>query len=358
VNDGLSLFTGFPGFIGERLIPRLLALNPGLRFACLVQARFEPAAREALDRLRSRGEDVSRLEIVRGDITEAGLGMEPGAALRIQSNLVSAFHLAAVYDLAVSPELAHRVNVTGTRNMLSFARGAAGFRRFHHVSTAYVSGDFEGVFRETDLERGQGFKNHYERTKYESEVDVARSGLPFTVYRPGVVVGDSRTGETAKFDGPYNVLTAMERVPAFFVDGPRDAVVNIVPVDYVIEGLARLSSSEKSLGRTYNLTDPDPPTVREATRIFAAALGRRYVYLPIPLPVVRAAVSIGPLSRALSLTPEAVDYFAHRCRYDATQARTDLAALGLACPPLRTYVDRLVEFYRARRGEIRRAAMV
>lgn len=357
MNAGVSLFTGFPGFIGERLLPRLLELHPGVSFACLVQPRFEGAAREALARMAAAGADVTRIEIVPGDITAADLGIEAQAARRLTADLVSVFHLAAVYDLSVTADVAHRVNVLGTRHVLAFARASARFSRFHHVSTAYVSGDFAGVFRETDLERGQGFKNHYERTKYESELDVVKSGLPFTVYRPGVVVGHSETGETSKFDGPYNVLTAMERIPFVFVDGPRNAVVNIVPVDYVIEGLARLSAFGASALKTYNLTDPDPPSVREATRIFAAALGRRYVFLPVPLSIVRAAVSVGPVSRLLSLSPEAIDYFAHRCRYDASQARGDLAALGLRCPPLRAYVDRLVAFYRAHRGEVRRGAM-
>ena len=135
-------------------------------------------------------------------------------AKALQASLRQAWHLAAVYDLAVARPLAHRVNVEGTRNLLEFAGAAAHFDRLQYVSTAYVSGKARGVFRETELDVGQGFKNHYEETKFLAEVEVVRSKLPATIYRPGVVVGDSRTGETAKFDGPYAVLRMMEKLPS------------------------------------------------------------------------------------------------------------------------------------------------
>ena len=110
--------------------------------------------------------------------------------------------------------MGRRINVEGTKNVLEFLEEAPHFERLHYVSTAYVSGTARGVFRETDLDVGQGFKNHYEETKFQAEVEVARSRVPCTIYRPGVVVGDSKTGETAKFDGPYFVLRAMDRLPA------------------------------------------------------------------------------------------------------------------------------------------------
>ena len=351
----LALITGFPGFIGERLLPRLIELHPGTEFCCLVQPRFMDQAKAALAHLNLPS---GRTRIVEGDITAKGLGIDATASEGILARLDSIFHLAAVYDLAVSAKFAHRVNVAGTQNMIAFAHRATTFSRFHHVSTAYVSGTFEGVFHETDLDLGQGFKNHYEETKFLSEKSVVLSGLPFTVYRPGVVWGDSRTGETAKFDGPYSVMEAMERVPFVFIDGPKDATMNVVPVDYVIEGLARLSASPLSLGKTYNLTDPQGKDVRTLTRLMAAALGRSYLFVPLPLALVRAAVSLPFVSKALGLIPESIAYFGHRCRYDASQARADLATLGLSCPQVETYIDTIVVFFRANRGRVRKTAMV
>ena len=351
----IALLTGFPGFIGERLLPRLVELHQGVEFVCLVQSRFADQAKAALARL---GVAPERARIVAGDITMDRLGLGAAEAESILARLDSAFHLAAVYDLAVTEEFAKKVNVHGTRNMIAFAKSAPHFQRFNHVSTAYVSGTFEGSFRETDLDKGQGFKNHYERTKFESEKDVVASGLPFTVYRPGVVWGDSRTGETAKFDGPYSVMIAMERIPFVFLDGPKDATMNVVPVDYVIEGLARLSASPISLGKTYNLTDPAGKDVRALTRLMAKALGRSYVYVSLPLPLVYFAVSLPGVSSLLGLIPESIAYFGHRCRYDASQAKADLATLGLQCPEVESYIDRIVAFFRANRDSVRKTAMV
>lgn len=351
----IALVTGFPGFLGERLLPRLLELHPNTEFKCLVQARFRDKAESELARL---GIPANRATLVEGDITLEGLGIEATRRDAILARLHSVYHLAAVYDLAVTAEFAHRVNVIGTRNMIAFAKAAPGFERFHHVSTAYVSGTFEGVFKETDLDRGQGFKNHYESTKFESEKDVVQSGLPYTVYRPGVVWGDSRTGETAKFDGPYTVMGAMEKIPFVFLDGLKDATLNVVPVDYVVEGLARLSASPLSLGKTYNLTDPDGKDLGALVRIMAKALGRSYIFVRLPLPIVRAAVSLPFVRRTLGLIPESIAYFGQRCRYDASQARADLATLGLACPAVETYIDIIVRFFRANRDSVRKTAMV
>ncbi|MBK5255964.1 MAG: SDR family oxidoreductase [Vicinamibacteria bacterium] len=351
----IALLTGFPGFIAERLLPRLIDLHPETEFLCLVQPRFKEQAQAALTQLAI---PAVRAGLIEGDITLEGLGIESSRRAAILPRLDAVFHLAAVYDLAVTADFAYRVNVLGTRNVIGLARLVPGFSRLHHISTAYVSGTFEGVFKETDLDLGQAFKNHYESTKFESEKDVVKSGLPFTVYRPGVVWGDSRTGETAKFDGPYSVMGAMEKVPLIFLDGPKDATMNVVPVDYVIEGLARLSASPLGLGKTYNLTDPDGKDVRTLTRLMAKALGRSYLFVPLPLWLVGAAVSIPFVGSTLGLIPESIAYFGHRCRYDASQAKTDLETLGLSCPPVETYIDNIVRFFRSNRDRVRKTAMV
>jgi thioester reductase-like protein len=358
---GEFLLTGFPGFIGARLLPRLLELHEGSRAVCLVQPRFQEAARQAIaDVEEAHPHARGRIQAVAGDITERHLGLDTGAVQRLQETLTEAYHLAAVYDLAVSRDLGFKVNVEGTRHVLDFLSDARRLRRLHYVSTAYVSGTFRGVFRETDLEVGQSFKNFYEETKYLAEVDVVRRRLPTTIYRPAIVVGDSRTGETGKFDGPYFTLTAMERVPRglFLKVGRGDNPANLVPVDFVVEGMARLSATPGSLGLTYHLTDPDPPTVLEVARLFARELGKSFLYVPVPLGLAKAALSPGPVQRALGMPVQTLDYFDNPCRYDTTQASRDLAAAGVRCPRLSEYVGRLVAFYREHRHTVRRGAMV
>ena len=356
------LFTGFPGFIGARLLPRLLSLQPQARFQCLVQERFLPAAQAALREIEgthpvARG----RLETVVGDITAPDLGMEPARARELQKGLAGAWHLAAVYDLAVTRAVGQRINVDGTRNVLDFLKGAPLLRRLHYISTCYVSGKTRGVFRETDLERGQSFRNHYEETKYLAEVDVVKSGLPITVYRPAIVVGDSRTGQTGKFDGPYFTLAAMERLPArglFLRIGSGRAPANMVPVDFVVEAMARLSSIEGSAGQTYQLVDPAPLSVYEVGKLMASALGKKFAYVPTPLAVARALFSPGPVQRYFGMPVQTLDYFAEQSQYDTTNASRDLGPLGVRCPALPDYMDRLVAFYLQKRGQVRKEAMV
>jgi thioester reductase-like protein len=359
-DDRTILFTGFPGFLGLRLLPRLLEAKPHARIECLVQEKFLELAREGvagIERAHSRAR--GRLGLVIGDITLPGLGLEDAAAKRLREDMTECYHLAAVYDLAVKPEVAHRINVLGTRHVLALLAEATRFERLHYVSTAFVSGTARGVYRETDLDVGQGFKNHYERTKFEAEVEVAKSALPKTIYRPGIVVGDSRTGETGKFDGPYFILRFMERLPSpglFALPGGGKGTSNVVPVDFVIEALARLSASPESAGKTYHLTDPDPLSPAAIARLFARALGKSFLFFPVPMGVAKAAFL--PIHGLIGMPLEALDYFSDPVRHDATVATRDLGALGLSCPRLADYTDALVRFYRAERDRVRREAMV
>ena len=356
------LFTGFPGFIGARLLPRILELQPEARIVCLVQERFEALAgeqRAAIERAHAGAQ--GRISFAIGDISVPGLGLQDAAARALRAELTGCHHLAAVYDLAVSRELAQKINVLGTRHVLEFLREARRFERLDYVSTAYVSGRAKGVFRESDLAVGQSFKNHYEETKYLAELEVVKSGLPRAIYRPGIVVGDSRTGETAKFDGPYYLLTAFERLPSpgmFLRIGDGRNTVNLVPVDFVIEALARLSASPSSLGKTYHLTDPQPLAALEIARLLARGMGKRFAFVPLPLRLAKALLAPPLVQRALGVPVQTLDYFDHACAYDCSVATQELAPLGIACPRLPDYADRLIAFYESRRGGVRRDAMI
>ena len=354
------LFTGFPGFIGERLLPRLVDRRPDAVFLCLVQPRFADAAARSLLEIEARYPNTrGRIRIAGGDITLPGLGLADAADVLPQ--MTAAYHLAAAYDLAVPRELGMRVNVEGTRNVLNFLAGAPRLQHLHYVSTAYVSGTATGTFRETDLDVGQRFKNFYEETKFLAEVEVARSGLPATVYRPAIVVGDSRTGETGKFDGPYFTLAAMERVPSpglFIKVGWGRNPANLVPVDFIVDALAALSAAASSTGRTYHLTDPAPLPVSEVARLLAREMGKSFLLVPVPKTVAKMAFRPARVQEYFGMPVQTLDYFDHPCRYDTTRATADLRAAGVECPRFPSYVRPIVAFYRAHREGVRRAAMV
>ncbi len=358
----VALFTGFPGFIGAKLLPRLLELSPGATFKCLVQEKFVGLAKRQLEQIEAtHAHTRGRISLVLGDITRERLGIDAAEAKVLQRQITGGYHLAAVYDLAVKRDVGMKINVEGTRRVLEFLAECKTFERLHYVSTAYVSGTAVGVYRETDLDVGQSFKNYYEETKFLAEVEVVRVGLPYSVYRPGIVVGDSRTGETAKFDGPYFALRAMTRLPSpgvFMKVGSGKRTINLVPVDFVVEALAQLAQARNGDGRTYHLTNPAPPTVFEVGELFARALGKSFVYMPVPLALAKLGLAPGPVQKLFGMPAQTVDYFDHPVEYDCSQATRDLSKAGVTCPPFQSYVQRLVAYYLEKQGSVRREAMV
>ena len=357
------LMTGFPGFLASALLPRLLARRPGVRATCLVQERHLEEAEQRLAALAETEPELpGRVSLVVGDITGPGLGFARG---RTPRDVVEVWHLAAVYDLAVEEEVARRVNVTGTANVLHFCTSRRTPPRLHYVSTCYVSGDYAGSFPEDSLEEGQTFRNHYESTKHEAEAQVRKAmadGLPVTIYRPGIVVGDSTTGATQKYDGPYYLAAFLLRQPRVAVvpavGDPDKVFVCLVPRDFVVAAMDELSVLEHSVGRTYALTDPEPPAVREVVDAFARHLGRRVVWVRLPKGLTHRVLDAVPLAeRLVGFPAEAVDYFASATTYDTTNTRRDLAGSGLTCPPFASYADRLLSFMQAH-PEYSAAAMV
>jgi thioester reductase-like protein len=360
----IIFFTGFPGFLGSELLPRVLERSPDAEAVCLVQPKFADLARRRAAEIAAAHPHVAgRIRIVVGDITLPDLG--PDDALALAPDVVEIFHLAAVYDLSVGRDFAMRVNVEGTRHMLDFARRCPRLRRFQYVSTCYVSGRFPGTFTEDHLEEGQRFNNFYEETKYLAEVEVQRAmrgGLPVTIYRPSVVVGDSRTGATQKYDGPYFVIQWLLRQPSLAVlpvvgDSTRYEF-NVVPREYVIGAIDHLSARDDTAGAVFNLADPDPLTVDATIDTLAEATGRRVIRVPLPLGVAKAAIDWVPgVYRLMRIPSSAVDYFVHPARYGTAKTQAALAGSGVACPHLRDYAANLVAFVRAH-PEVGSKAMV
>lgn len=358
--------TGFPGFLGSALVERLLDRYPAdTSLTCLVQPRFRPQAeRKAFQIERVHPSRLGRIHLVEGDITLPGLGLgTPGVAL--QKEIIEVYHFAAVYDLTVKRDVAMRINVEGTRHVLDFAEKCPGLTRFQYVSTCYVSGKYQGIFTESDLEKGQSFNNFYEETKYLAEVEVQRrmnEGLPTTIFRPSIVVGSSITGETQKYDGPYAVILLLLRqfrLALMPVIGDISShTVNIVPQDYVIDALDYLSSQEFSKNRVYHLANPSPPSVSDVLATLADATDRIVVPVPLPLQLTKAALSHVPFVANLTgINAEGVDYYVHGADYDCTQTLQDLKESAIHCPPFESYASTLVEYVKTH-PEVSRKAMV
>ena len=343
-----SFLTGFPGFIAHRLVRRLAA--SGARFLLLVQPAFVSRARADLASIAAEtGAQPERFSICEGDITRGDVGLSADDLERARRETTALFHLAAIYDLGVSREVGMRVNVEGTRNVNRLAQSLPNLRRYHYVSTCYVAGLREGLIRETELQHDAGFHNFYEETKYlaEVEVDALKASLPLTVHRPSVVCGDSRTGETAKYDGIYYLINYLLMQPGLLSlanIGNSEVSLNVVPVDFVVEAMAALSMDERAVGETVQLADPSPLSTSELFEAISRSLTGHGSRLTIPAPLVRTTLTL-PVAEALTGLPRvAAPYFFTRQTYDTARAQALLEPHGVRCPPFASYVDALVRF--------------
>jgi len=345
----LSLVTGFPGFIGRRLVRILLDQDPAATVVALVEPRMLETGREAAAEI-----DPMRVEVLAGDITDRKLGLEDAEYDRLRAEVRRVFHLAAIYDLSVPIELAQRVNVDGTGNVLELCLAAEGLERLVYVSTAYVAGWRTGVVYEHELTMGQEFKNHYESTKFQAEVWVreAMDRVPTTIVRPAIVVGDSQTGETQKFDGPYYLLRAISQAQRagrpMLQFGRLESTFNVVPVDYVVAAIAAVAADPVAEDQTLHLVDPDPLTSSQLVTL----LSERYAGRPpkgrIPPGLVAASLRLAPVRELFGGTPpESIAYLNHPVRFDTRRAMNVLAGHGLAPPNFHDYVQPMVEFFRS-----------
>lgn len=344
-----SIFlTGFPGFIAGRLVERLA--GPETQFFLLVEPRFvEKAVAEIEAIAESTGTPLECFSIVEGDITQPQLAIPATDLETIQYEATDVYHLAAVYDLSVEKGLAHAVNLQGTRNVNDVVCTIRDLRRYNYVSTCYVGGKREGRILETELEHNAGFRNNYEETKYLAEMAVEdlKGSLPLTIYRPSVVVGDSQTGETAKYDGIYYLINYLRKLPAVLrlMNVGNDQVrLNLVPVDFVVESIATMARDPLALGKTVAIADPSPLTTAELFDVIAKELtGRRSEFHP-PIRAAEWFLNTGLSPAITGLPHDAAPYFFITQDYDTSVADELMRKYGIECPKFSDYIGNLLDF--------------
>jgi thioester reductase-like protein len=346
--DLVHFVTGYPGFIGKRLVRRLAeeARGTEARLVLLVQPRNAPAARADL-----ASEGIAA-EVVEGDVEQMHLGLSGAEFKGLAREVTDVWHLAARTFLAAPAAELRRVNVEGTRNVLELAAAARRLRRLNHFSTAYVSGDRVGVILEDELAMGQRFHNPYEETKFQAELLVrrAQADLPATVYRPSVVVGDSRTGEIDRFEGPYALAILLVASPLSVpLPLPGDAVapLNVVPVDFVVDAALAIGADPAGAGRTVHLVDPSPLSARRVYEMIAARAGKKLPAVSVPARVLQALLQLPVLERLTRAHRPAIEYLNHLAIYNCRNLLELLDGTGIQCPPITSYLDRLIEFVQA-----------
>jgi len=339
--------TGFPGFIADRLLERLAF--SGSNFALLVQpALLERALTKLTEIARGSGRPLTDFKIVHGDITLPDLGLSSTDAELLRNEVTRTFHLAAIYDLAVNRDLAMKVNVEGTKNVNAFVRTLPNLRHHHHVSTCYVAGKREGWILESELRHEAGFRNFYEESKYlaELEVDALKAEVPVTIHRPSVVCGDSKTGETVKYDGVYYLIfyLLLWRRLSLLNIGNHEVCLNLVPVDYVVDAMAALAFDSDAIGKTLQIADPNPLTTNQLFNAVAKAINGGKSRITVPPSWVNFFLMLPPSPRITGLPHHGVPYFFVKQTYDTSNATMLLQPHGLHCPPFEEYVDKVVQF--------------
>jgi NAD(P)-dependent dehydrogenase (short-subunit alcohol dehydrogenase family) len=354
--------TGATGFIGKRLVKTLLA-----RRGAVVHFLVRPGSEAKLAQLYADwGVSKARANPVVGDLTAKNLGLNAAAVKSLKGQIDAVYHLAAVYDLSADAESQVGVNVDGTRNLVKFVE-AIGAAHLHHVSSIAAAGLYEGVFREDMFDEADGLEHPYFMTKHESEKIVrTECAVPWTVYRPALVVGDSRSGEMDKIDGPYYFFKVIQRLrqilppwmPVVGIEGGR---INIVPVDFVVKCIDHLSHAKADYsGKCFHLVDPTGYRVGDVLDIFSRAAHAPKMNLFVnaallgfvPRGVKKSLMALAPVRRIrnavmkdLGLPNDVFTFINFPTRYDRRELDAALAGSGIECPDLHDYAWALWDYW-------------
>ncbi|MGI9216532.1 MAG: SDR family oxidoreductase [Hydrogenophaga sp.] len=357
--------TGATGFIGKRLVQQLLTRKGAVvHFLIRPESEGKVAALREYWGLSGRTAEARAVPVF-GDLTAKKLGVSAEATKALKGQIDHFYHLAAVYDLGADEESQIAVNIEGTRNTVEFAK-AIGAGHFHHVSSIAAAGLYEGVFREDMFEEAENIDHPYFMTKHESEKIVRQEcKVPWSVYRPALVVGDSRTGEMDKIDGPYYFFKLIQRMrqilppwmPSVGLEGGR---INIVPVDFVVASLDHISHQKRASGQCFHLVDPMGYRVGDVLDILSKAAHAPKMNLFInaalmgfiPKSVKKGLMALAPVRRVykavmqdLGLPEDMLTFVNYPTRFDCRDTQAALKGSGIECPNLKDYAWRLWDYW-------------
>lgn len=354
--------TGATGFIGKFLVQNLLKRS-GTIYVLVRKGSMKKL--EALYPWWGLDAKQKRVVPIVGDLGKPKLGVAAADLAKLKGKVAHLFHLAAVYDLSADAESQRLANIDGTRHAVEFAEAVkAGC--FHHTSSIAAAGLYDGTFREDMFEEAEELDHPYFRTKHDSEGIVRNEcKTPWRVYRPGMVVGHSRTGEIDKIDGPYYFFKFIQKMrnilpqwmPTVGIEGGR---INIVPVDYVVDAMDHIAHKKGLDGGCFHLTDPEPMRIGEILNMFAKDAHAPQMTMRlnakmfsfIPSYVMQGLMSVAPVRRArnqiladLGIPKDVFSFISYPTRFDNRDTVKALKGSGIACPKLETYSWRLWDYW-------------
>lgn len=354
--------TGATGFIGKFLVKNLLKRS-GTIYVLVRKNSVKKL--EALYPWWGLDEKQKRIVPVIGDLAKPKLGLAPADITKLKGKVSHVFHLAAIYDMSADAESQRVANIDGTRNTVELAEAIkAGC--FHHTSSIAAAGLYDGTFREDMFEEAEELDHPYFRTKHDSEAIVRNEcKVPWRVYRPGMVVGHSQTGEIDKIDGPYYFFKLIQKmrnalpswVPTVGIEGGR---INVVPVDYVVDAMDLIAHKKGLDGGCFHLTDPEPMRIGEILNMFAKAAHAPQMTMRlnakmfsfIPSYVLQGMMQVAPVRRArnqiladLGIPKDVFTFINYPTKFDNRDTVKALKGSGISVPKLDTYAWRLWDYW-------------
>ncbi|WP_031467833.1 SDR family oxidoreductase [Sciscionella sediminilitoris] len=353
------LVTGATGFIGRHVVRMLLERESTTEVLVLTR----PDSAEKLARTTLGWPQAVKVRPVEGDVRSPALGVGEATVAELRGKVDHVVHLAALYDMTASEEDNQLANVDGTKHLLELA-AAIEAGRVHHISSIAVAGDHAGKFTEDMFDVGQSLPSPYHRTKFESEKLVREAtSVPWRVYRPAIVVGDSKTGEMDKVDGIYYLfptIARLARLPEVPLVAPELGNTNVVPVDYVAAAIVHLMHEPGLDGRAFHLVNPKPQALTDVYNAFAHVAGAPQIAVRLGDTLSNPARAIGKLAERLpgaglvrdavlhrlDIPPEVFEFAGLPTVFDTLATREALRSSGLEVPRLTDYAEVLWRYWR------------
>ena len=341
------LLTGLPtSFLAQKLLAQLLAMQPTALVRCLIADAMLERAEQIIQRLPLA--DQLRVEVVKGDVSSMDFGMAGKRFVELAEQIDVIHHCVCANYGGVGREAERRVYVNSTGEVLELALAGKGrLKRLVHWGSALLSQPNNGWVSETEWNKPPVFRSRSDEMRFRAEVLIrdAMNRVPITVLRPTIIVGDSKTSEIDRMEGPYALFQALLSAPPELrmpVPGRGDQPCPFVPLDYVLEAGLAIAEDGRSAGRTFHLTDERPLSVARVFELIAEASDKPAVPPSLGRNIAALLLNAPAFDRINQVPRPFLDMLASNVSYDARNARELLAGSGIECPSVSTYLKSLL----------------